>query len=160
MIKVAHMQDFKQMHEKKHSNLFHCAIQKSDYYDRTILKLFLLTRLHNFIFELFKSKIDCYQNNYLMECYSMDSKMIQFVLESIVKSGNYTLEGIAHYTKIPLDVIFDAACGTNNQLSITFWIRIVKLYLQVKPDLAKELVDKLIELREKNSTSITCLLES
>jgi len=72
--------------------------------------------------------------------------------------GEYTLEGIAHYTRIPFDVIFDAACGNNNQLSITPWARIIDLYIQVKPDVTQLLLNKLIEIKDKNHLAISLLL--
>jgi len=126
--------------------------------ERKILKTFLLVRLHRLFCELFSSKIPCNLNNSLVECYAMDSKIIQLLIQGIVETGEYTLEGIAYHTHIPFDVIYDAACGISNQLSITPWARIVDLYLQVKPDIARILIDKLLEIREKNGTTVSLLL--
>jgi hypothetical protein len=72
--------------------------------ERKILKAFLLSRLHQLFCELFQSKLQCNQNNSSMECYTMDSKIIQLLIHGIVETGEYTLEGIAHYTHIPFDV--------------------------------------------------------
>jgi hypothetical protein len=88
----------------------------------------------------------------------MDSKIIQFLIQGIIETGEYTLEGVAHYTRIPFDVIFDAACGNNNQLSITPWARIVDLYMQVKPDVTQLLFNKLIEIKDKNHFALSLLL--
>lgn len=93
-----------------------------------------------------------------MECYAMDSKIIQLIIHGIVETGEYTLEGVALYARIPFDVIYDAACGISNQLSITPWTRIVDLYMQVRPDIAKILVDKLIELKEMHRAAFSLLL--
>lgn len=130
----------------------------SNYHERGILKLFILTSLYKAFNETFQNKMQFDQSNYLEERYAMDSKMMQFLLQSIVETGEYTLEGIAHYTQISFDAIFDAACGINNQLSITSWVKIVELYLQVKPDVAKILRDKVGELKEKNDKCIDLLL--
>lgn len=126
--------------------------------ERKILKAFLLGQLHQLFCKLFQNKIPCYQNNLSMECYAMDSKIIQLLIHGIVETGEYTLEGIALYTHIPFDVIYDAACGINNQFSITPWVRVVDLYMQVKPDIAKILIEKLLEMKEKNIFSISSLL--
>ena|SRR3990167_2996846 len=126
--------------------------------ERKILKVFLLRQLHQLFCKLFQNKMLCYQNNSSMECYAMDSKIMQFLIQDIVETGEYTLEGIALYTRIPFDVIYDAACGINNQFSITPWVRVIDLYMQVKPDITKILIDKLLEMKEKNLSSLSALL--
>ncbi len=127
--------------------------------ERKILKAFLLGQLHQLFCKLFQNKMLHSQNNSPMEYYTMDSKIIQFLIQGIVETGEYTLEGIALYTYIPFDVIYDAACGINNQFSITPWARVVDLYMQVKPDITKILIDKLLEMKEKNLISISSLLK-
>jgi hypothetical protein len=126
--------------------------------ERKILKAFLLGQLHQLFCKLFQNKMRN-DNDFPMECYAMDSKIIQFLIQGIVETGEYTLEGIALYTHIPFDVIYDAACGINNQFSITPWVRVVDLYMQVKPDITKILIDKLLEMKEKNLISISSLLK-
>jgi len=111
--------------------------------ERKIMKAFLLSRLHLLFCDLFRKKIQSEKTHSSMECYTVDSKIIQFLIQSIIDTGEYTLEGIARYTRIPFDVIFDAACGNNVQLSMTLWIRIIHLYIQIKPDVARLLFDKL-----------------
>jgi len=93
-----------------------------------------------------------------MECYDMDNRVIQFLIQSIIETGEYTLEGIAFHTRIPFDVIYDAACGIPNQFSITPWVRIIALYLQVKPDVAQLSIDRLLEIKDKNPTAFSSLL--
>lgn len=126
--------------------------------ERKILKAFLLERFHQLFCELFYKTIQPDQNNSSMECYTMDSKIIQLLIHGIVETGEYTLEGIAYYTQIPFDVIYDAACGINNQFSITPWMRIIALYIQVKPDIAQMLFDKLLEMKDKNRSALSLLL--
>jgi hypothetical protein len=125
---------------------------------RKILKVFLLGQLHQLFCELFRNKIQDNKNNSLMECYTVDSKIIQFLISGIVETGEYTLEGIAYYTRIPFDVILDGACGNSNQFSITPWARIVDLYIQVNPEVTQVLFDKLLEIRHKNRAGVSLLL--
>ena len=126
--------------------------------ERKILKAFLLGRLQTLFCDLFHTKIQCNQNNSSMECYAMDSKIIQILIQGIVETGEYTLEGIAYYTRIPFDVIYEAACGINKQFSITTWIRVVDLYIQVKPDVVQVIIDKLLEIKNKNHAALLSLL--
>lgn len=88
----------------------------------------------------------------------MDSKIMQVLIQDIIETGQYTLEGIAYHTHIPFDVIYDAACGMNNQFSITPWTRVVALYMQVKPDIALVLIDRLIEIKNKNDSALSLLI--
>ena len=127
--------------------------------ERKFLKAFLLGRLHQLFFEVFREKMQCHHNNFSMECYAVDSKIIQFIIQDIIETGHYTLEGIAYHTHIPFDVIYDAACGLNNQFSITPWARIVGLYLQVKPEVAQELTAKLLETSNNTAGFVSLLIE-
>ena len=127
--------------------------------ERRILKAFLLGQIHQLFCKLFQNKILRDNNDPFMECYIMDSKIIQFLIQGIIETGEYTLEGIAIYTHIPFDIIYDAACGINKQFSITPWVKVVDLYMQVKPDITKILIDKLLEMKEKNLISISSLLK-
>jgi hypothetical protein len=126
--------------------------------ERKFLKAFLLGHLHQLFFELFKEKMQSHHNNFSLECYAVDSKIIQFIIQDIIETGHYTLEGIAYHTRIPFDVIYDAACGLSNQFSITPWARVVGLYLQVKPEVAQELTTKLLEISNKNTSAFMSLL--
>jgi len=143
-----------QSFENHNSNALKFSIKN----ERKILKAFLLSRLHKLFCEIFQNKIQTCKINSSMECYTVDSKIIQLLIQGIVETGEYTLEGIAHVTRIPFDVIFDAACGNNNQFSITPWARIVDLYTQVKPEVAQLLFNKLLEIKDKNHLALSLLL--
>ncbi len=88
----------------------------------------------------------------------MDTKIIQFIINEIIQTGEYTLEGIANSTRIPFDVIYDAAGGMKHSFCATSWAKIVDLYLQLKPDVTEILVKKLLEMREKDQQAFSLLL--
>ncbi len=121
--------------------------------DRKLLKIFLLTQFQNFFCELFHLNSD---NS--MEYYLMDNKIIQSLIQEIVETGEYTLEGIAYYTHIPFDVIYEAVCGIRNQLSLIAWSRVIALYIQIKPETIDILIAKLLELIRKNHPALFALL--
>jgi hypothetical protein len=125
---------------------------------RKILKVFLLSCIRQLLCELFQNNIQTDKTHSSMECYIMDSKIIQLLIQGIVETEEYTLEGIAHVTRIPFDVILDAVCGNNSQLSITVWAKIVDLYMQVKPEVAQLLFNKLIEIKDKHHFALSILL--
>lgn len=126
--------------------------------ERQLLKAFLITRIHQLFCESFHNEISRDLNHYSMECYTMDRKIIQLFIHKIVETGEYTLEGIARYTRIPFDVILDAACGNPVPLSVTPWVRIVELYIQIKPDFARLLFEKLLEVKDQNREALMLLL--
>lgn len=125
---------------------------------RKLLKIFLLKYLYQLFYKLFDKKIESNLNYISVECYAMDSKIIQFLINEIIESGEYNLEGIAYHTRIPYDIIHDAACGINNQFSITPWAKVVDLYLKIKPDIEQMLVDNLLEIKNKNHFAFSTLL--
>jgi hypothetical protein len=140
------------------NNTYSSTLKFSIQNERKLLKTFLLGRLHHLFCEIFHKQIQQYQTNFSMECYAVDSKIIQLLIQGIVETGEYTLEGIAYATRIPFDVIFDAACGNNNQFSMTPWVRIINLYTQVKPDVAQLLFKKLIEVMNTNHLAVSLML--
>lgn len=125
--------------------------------ERKILKIFLLGYLHNLLCEIFEKK-NFYFNINTLESYAMDSKIIQLLIQGIVETGEYTLEGIAYHTRIPFDIVYDAACGINNHFSITPWTKVVDLYMKVRPDIAQVLLDRLLEMKSKNDAAFSLLL--
>jgi uncharacterized protein YutE (UPF0331/DUF86 family) len=128
--------------------------------ERKLLKTILLGYLYNVFCEIFQQEIQFSKNNFFIsEYYAMDRKIIQLFIQGIVETGEYTLEGIAYHTRIPLDVIYDILLGVNNQFSITAFARIINLYMQVKPDIANILIDKLLEIKNKNSAAFKILLD-
>ena len=127
--------------------------------ERKLLKVFLLGRLYQIFCELFQNKIQDSQYFFPTECYKMDSKVIQVLIQCIISTGEYTLEGIAHYTHIPFDVIYEAACGINKQFSIIPWSKITDLYLQVNPHIEQVLIDKLLEIKNKSCSAFSLLLK-
>ena len=135
------------------------SIKFSQKNERSFLKAILLNRIHHFLYDQFDRCIrGNKKNNTPLESYVMDNKIFQLLVQGIVETEQYTLEGIAFYTNIPFDVIYDAACGITNHLSVTAWSKVVDLYLQVKPDVARVLFDRLQFMVEKNHLSISSLV--
>ena len=127
--------------------------------ERNFLKAILLSRIHQFFYDQFDRCIQTIKkNNFSMESYVMDSKILQLIIRGIVDTGEYSLEGIAFYTNIPFDVIYDAACGISYHLSVTAWAKVVDLYLQVKPEVAQVLYGRLQDMVEKKHLSISSLI--
>lgn len=77
-----------------------------------------------------------------MEFIMIEQKMARLVVNDILQ--DYTLEGIAYYTAIPEDVVYDVAMGTNTNPSIEFISKVMVLHREVKRDLYEEIKKKVI----------------
>lgn len=122
--------------------------------ERKVTKVLLLARFYQLFSELSQNRMHCNQFDSSMEYYMMDNKIIQLLIQGIVETGEYTLEGIACYTRIPFDVIYDAASGIRNHLSVAPWARIANLYIQVNPDIVQALINDLLEMRKKEGSNV------
>jgi len=140
--------------------LYSSALNPFHKSERKLLKAFLLRSLYTLLHELSQKQQQVdknYHTNTAMECYMLDNKMIQFIIREILKTEEYTLEGIAYYARVPFDVIFDAACG-NSHLSVTAWTNIVDLYMQVKPEIPRMLFDKLLRTKQKDRSTLALVM--
>lgn len=122
--------------------------------ERELLKAVLLSILQNFLQE---TSINSHSFHH-KESYEMDKQIMSALIFSILETGDYTLEGIAYETRIPLDVLHDAIQGHTNELSITPWSRIVALFFKVRPDIAQILVNKLLHTLDKGKNIFSALL--
>lgn len=121
--------------------------------ERKILKLFFLGCSQQLFDDLFgqhavrdEQTENSYETNTLL-----DTQIIQSIIHSIIATGDYTLEGIAYYANLPLDIVIDAACGNNKNFSLTPWAKIIGLFIQVKPEIADLLITKLLEIKKNNA---------
>lgn len=117
------------------------------------LKIFLACQIHDILCDSLQLNITD-----STELYMINNKILQFLIHSIIDTNEYTLEGIAYYTRIPFDVLYDAACGISTQFSITSWSKLIDLYMQVKPNITTVLIEKLIEIKNKNPAIFSILL--
>ena len=134
-------------------------VKVDKYKQKKLLQAFLLTHLQVLFYKTYQKVIRQQPNDSTREYDAMDSNITQQVIRDIVATGEYSLEGIAYYTRIPFDVIFDGVCGKNNRLSTTSWTRIVGLYLQVKPEMLQRLSDPILKMKEKHDFLLSLLLQ-
>lgn len=135
-------------------------LKSSNHHKAVILRLFLLSKLNYALHRFYQNNIAGLDHYMTEEDYLMETKLIQTMIHEILQTGDYTLEGIAYHTRIPYDVVYDAACGINQQLSMLAWSKMVRLFLQTKPEVAKVLNEKLVNLLTENDNSMQIILNS
>lgn len=123
-----------------------------------LLKIFLLWYSHQFLCQNKKSLIFndiSFKSTSVMELYMLDNKVIRVVIEEIIETGEYTLEGIANYSRLPIDVFIDIMCENHISPSLTLWSKVISLYVQVKPEIVKYLFDTLTSENDVKNNLMT-----
>ena len=74
----------------------------------------------------------------------LESNLARLVIQDILFTGEYTLEGIAHYTQMHEDVIQEIFSGLNQNPSAILLRKIIELHRKVRYDLYCSLAKKII----------------
>lgn len=81
--------------------------------------------------------------NQEMEETMLESQLVQCIINDILASEEYSIEGIALYTRKPNDVIFEIASGNNIDPSASLLRKIVELHRSVRPSLYQHILKKI-----------------
>lgn len=105
---------------------------------KTEKKLLEIKLFTHFYYELSKIYYARYQDYQKLIKSTQGEPMfgIQFMKElinDILLTEKYSLSGIAHYTRIPEDVLYDIAAGINTNPTFDFSRKLFELHLTVKP---------------------------
>jgi hypothetical protein len=73
----------------------------------------------------------------------IETKLAHLIIQDILSTGEYTLEGIAHYTNTHEDVIQEVYTGLNLNPSATLLRKIIDLHRTVRRDLYCEITKKI-----------------
>jgi len=82
------------------------------------------------------------------ECKMIETHVVRFIINDIVSSEEYTLDGIAYYTNTPEDALHDLASGKNPSPSLSLCRKVIELHRTIKPELYKNLMNQIT--REKS----------
>jgi hypothetical protein len=78
-----------------------------------------------------------------MENVMLDESLIRHVINDILVTEEYSLEGIACYTQTTEDVICDVLAGKNPAPSLPLSRKIIELHRTVRPNLYREIMKKI-----------------
>lgn len=113
-----------------------------------ILEGELFDRVYNELMVFFKSQNTthvCFENlNKDKEKAMIEDNFARCVINDILSTEEYTLPGIARYTQMPEDVIYDVITGRNTSPSAKFVRRVIELHRSVRKDLYKSILNKII----------------
>lgn len=74
----------------------------------------------------------------------LDASLMRHVINDILLSDEYSLEGIAFYTQMPEEVISDIAEGINLAPSLSLSRKLIELHRFVRPNFYREIIKKII----------------
>lgn len=83
-------------------------------------------------------------------CMMTDRSVINYILLDLIKSEDYTIDGIATYTHIPQEVIYDIAIGNNTNPTLDVSRKIIELHKGVRADLYHRVMEKITEKYKTN----------
>lgn len=75
-----------------------------------------------------------------MESVMIEANFVRFIINDILRSEEYTLGGIAFYTNVPEEVLYDIVAGIHINPSLSLSKKIVELHRSIKPALYQQLI--------------------
>lgn len=123
--------------------------QSLTHQENLLLELELFSRICEELKELFREKYKNYF--YLMnltiekENHMLESSLIQFIINDILATGEYTLKGIARYTGSFEDVVVESMTGVNKYPSAIFLRKLIDLHRSVRRDVYDLIMKKVLE---------------
>jgi hypothetical protein len=122
--------------------------QKFSKNENLFLEAELFIRACDELKEVFKIKYkeysDLIQTIAEMENNMLEANFIKCIINDILLTEEYTLEGIACYTQTPEEVIYDIATGNNITPSLSLSRKIIEIHRSVRADLYKDIFKKII----------------
>jgi hypothetical protein len=115
--------------------------------ENLILEIELFTRICEELKDVFKVKYKDYfrviKCNAEMENAIMESMFVRCVINDILSSEEYTLDGIAYHTQTPEEVVYELAMGWNTSPSAMLLRKIVELHRSIRRELYDAMMKKI-----------------
>ena len=116
--------------------------------EKILLEAYLFAHLHHELHEIFSKRYKKYLQiikfDTEKEDAMLDANFLLYLINDILSTEEYSLTGIANYTRIPEEIIFDVISGINKNPSSTLWRKVIELHSTVRRDLYRELIKKII----------------
>ncbi len=115
--------------------------------ENLILEIELFTRICEELKDGFKAKYKNYfrimKYNAEMENVMIEATFVRCVINDILSTEEYTLDGIAYYTQTPEEVVHELAMGWNTSPSAALLRKIVELHRSVRRELYNAMREKI-----------------
>lgn len=113
--------------------------------ENLLLEAALVSSLCDELAQIYQIKIPAnlsknFQENKNMMTYG---NIINLILQDLIKSNDYTISGVASYSNVPEEVIYDIAIGSNNNPSLEVSRKIIELHKTARHDLYQKVMQKI-----------------
>lgn len=129
------------------SHLLGIKIRKFSSHELLIMEAELFSLLYQELKRIFKNKYNDYfrliKVSIETEENMFEDSFVRYVIEDILSTEEYTLQGIAYYTRIPEEVIYEVAIGYNTSPSVKFLRKILELHRSIRKDLYDGIMKKM-----------------
>lgn len=89
------------------------------------------------------------EHNKFKENNMMHNNVINRILLDLLRSKDYTIEGVAAYSNVPEEVIYDIAIGNNSNPSLDVSRKIIELHKSARVDLYQKVMQKITATYQK-----------
>lgn|SRR3990167_2232980 len=103
----------------------------------------LCSELNRIFCQPYKGHFSLMQNLHIMENNMFE--VTRLIINDILSTNEYTLQGIARYTGIHEDVIEEVIMGLNVNPSIMLFRKIIELHRNVRREIYQSIVNKLLQ---------------
>lgn len=116
--------------------------------ENILLEAELFTRVCEELTKFYKFKYQEYfrliKSNFDKESGMLEVNFLRCIVNDILLTEEYTLEGIACYTQEPIEVIYDILIGCNIAPSLLLSRKLIELHRSVRSNLYREIVKKIV----------------
>lgn len=114
-----------------------------------LLEAEILLFLYKELIEVFRSYYEDYfqsmKFNIKMENEMLEDNFIRCIIIDLLSLDEYSVQGIAYYTEMPEEAIYEVLMGKNTNPSFKLLRKIIELHRFVRPELYKAVVKKVAE---------------
>lgn len=113
--------------------------------ENLLLEVVLICGLCDELVQVYQIKMpDNIKKNYQeKENMMMHNNVINLIVQDLIKSNDYTITGVAAYSNVPEEVIYDIAIGNNNNPSLEVSRKIIELHKSARAELYQKVMQKI-----------------
>lgn len=103
----------------------------------------LCEELHEFIKKQYREYFTLIKINPRKENAMIETNFLRCIVNDILSTGEYTLSGIAYYSHVSEDVIYEIISGCNTNPSLLLARKIIDLHRSIRKDLYQAIFKKI-----------------
>lgn len=127
----------------KFSPLFGIPAYQSSSQEITILEIEFFIRIYEELMKFYAVEYEKYFFLIKQEYVMCEAMVLRLVINDIIKSQEYSLQGIVYETQIPEEVICDLLIGENKSPSLYVSRKLIKLHRSIRPKFYDEIMKKI-----------------